>query len=123
MEPELHIGLYFKKIENHIFRFQKNLKKLDVDIDEYLNHAKSQFEILCILYFELHKNNKIIDLSITNSESPIHKGPEIPVGPTTFSVSGPSLRPYYGQGTRGAHHLRSFEPKVQINSGQSLRFP
>jgi hypothetical protein len=50
MEAKQHVALYFQKIENHTFKFQKNLKKiLDIDNDEIYKRAKCQCEILCIV--------------------------------------------------------------------------
>ena len=50
MALELQGALSFIKFKNHIFEFQKNLKKsLDVGNDVYYNRAKSQCQILCIL--------------------------------------------------------------------------
>jgi hypothetical protein len=50
MEGELHVALYFQNFGNHIFKFQKFLKKIpDVPNDGIYKHVKSQGEILCSL--------------------------------------------------------------------------
>jgi hypothetical protein len=50
MEAELHVSLYFQKIENRIFMFQnKSEKILDVSNDGIYKHAKYQCEILSTL--------------------------------------------------------------------------
>jgi hypothetical protein len=61
MEAELHVDLYFKKIRNHSFKCQKNLKKNPGcrDNDEIYKRVKSQCEILCIVdYIKMTKSDR-----------------------------------------------------------------
>jgi hypothetical protein len=57
IEAELHVPFYFQKIRNHIFKFQKILKKIiDVANDIIYKHAKSQCEFLNTLGYTKIRN-------------------------------------------------------------------